>query len=198
MYDSYKTAVGGQTRDVKTVDSGGSLDEERSARKEFGSRACSSGRFKNYFPITGTFFSCSFDKEFGSRMCSSARAGALQNYFPITGTFFNCSFDKEFGSRACSLGHFKNYFPITGALFNCSFDKEFGSRACSSGALQKVILLLPVLSLLTATTCLTVLLISNGFRPPKVSTDVATHRTSVASRREKGFSDVIYVGEYHV
>jgi hypothetical protein len=39
MYDSYKTAVGGQTRDVKTVDSGGCLDEERSARKEFGSRA---------------------------------------------------------------------------------------------------------------------------------------------------------------
>jgi hypothetical protein len=56
MYDSYKTAVGGQMRDVKTVDSGGSLDKEWSARKELGSRACSSGRFKNYFPITGTFF----------------------------------------------------------------------------------------------------------------------------------------------
>jgi hypothetical protein len=119
--------------------------------------------------------------------------GRSKNYFPITGTFFNCSFDKEFGSRACSLGRFKNYFPITGTFFSCSFDKEFGSRACSSGALQKLFShywLVPYLTALltrnlalvhavqghfksyfpitgtfplTATTCLTVLLISNGF-----------------------------------
>jgi hypothetical protein len=103
MYDSYKTAVGRQTRDVKTVPRGRNLALAHAVQGASKiifplpvpslaalfalltrnlALACAvqhvQGRFKNYFPITGTFFSCSFDKEFGSRTCSS---GALQKLF---------------------------------------------------------------------------------------------------------------------
>jgi hypothetical protein len=81
------------------------------------------GRSKNYFPITGTFFSCSFNKEFGSRACSSGALqklfsqfrGAPKTIFLLPVPSLTALLTRNLALTHAVQGRFKNYFPITGA-----------------------------------------------------------------------------------